>query len=173
MRYLAVHEENKKIPLPPAHSRAEKYFHDISHHSLVRKCIPNLEELNENLKAYNNMKSICNVDKIKNSSRKLLSNLEKYLSVLNTNYKNIEWQIGKNEKGHFIHMKYKFKNTENALSAVHLLNEIQEASNHHSTFAMENFTTLKIELCTHQPKYGVTEMDLAFAEILSSKISAL
>ena len=170
LRYLAVQSQNKNLQLPEETSRAGKYFHDISHHSLIRKCVPHTEELALYMKKYNDLKSL-NFNNIKNSSRELVTNPGGSLIALNSNYKNsIEWQLGKDDKGQFIHTKLKFKNPEIAIKAIQLLNEIQEAANHHASFTMENFSTLKIELCTHKPKYGITEMDFSFADVFTSKV---
>ncbi len=106
--------------------------------------------------------------KVKNSSRELVVNLSESLSILNS--KGIEWQIDKNAHGNFICTEFKFKNSKNAIEALRFLNDLQELTDHHSSFVMENFSSLKIELCTHRPKYGLTEIDFSFAELLVSEI---
>ncbi len=173
LRYLAINSYNNHFPLPIAHSRTEKYFHDLSHHPIVRKCIPSLEELAQFMKKYSLTKGL-NVEEIKNSSRKLVQDINQSLKSLNENFKTFTgWKVGKDEKGNFIHTNFNFKDSNNALKAVHLLNEIQEASDHHSAFVLENFSNLNIKLCTHQPKYGITEMDFSFARIITNKLLEL
>ncbi|MES2615053.1 MAG: 4a-hydroxytetrahydrobiopterin dehydratase [Bdellovibrionota bacterium] len=113
------------------------------------------------------------IDRIKNSSRELAVNVNEELTKLNSKCRNIEWKLGKREQGNYIHAIFHFQNSDIALKAVHLLNEMQKAANHHTTFTLENFSSLKIELCTHQPKYGVTEVDLAFAEIFTGSVLSL
>ena len=169
MRYLAAHSINSKIPLPDPHSKAGHYFNDISHHSIIRKCIPHVEELAIYIANYNSKHGL-NTSEIKNASRTLVQNPFDYLNILNSTASNIKWTIEHNSNGNFILGKFKFNNNEKSLQALHLLNEIQESVNHHTSFVFENFNSLKVEICTHKPNYGVTQIDFSFANFLTNKI---
>ena len=172
MRYLATHIQNDQIPMPECGSRADKYFHDISHHSLIRKCLPNKEDLAKYLLKFSKTKGI-NVDKIKSSSRDLVTNLSDEFSKLNIFSLPITWKMNQSAKGNSLFTSIEFKNSDYALAAINLLNEIQEASDHHAVSKLTNLQTLEIDLCTHQPKYGITSMDFAFAEYFSDRIKSL
>ena len=173
--YMTASNLNKKFTLPDSLSRAGKYFVRIKEHPEIQTLIFSDEKFNENAKKF--ILEPENITYIKNSSRNLIENIDLELNKLNTKItsnlksnKSISWKLNKNEKGPFIETLFEFKNSEDTIAAIQKICDLQETSDHHANFTLENFGTLKIEVCTHQPKWGVTAMDFAFAETLTQII---
>ncbi len=173
--YLSAQKINPKFPLPIETSKSGKYIHNLLDHHLVNEIILSNTSFKEQL---NKLMSIPeNIKLIKNSSRILIENIDSELVHLNkkliSNTKNNSastWKLSHNDKGPFIESIFQFKNYEEAFEAIQKICDLQESSDHHANFVLENFSQIKVEVCTHQPKWGITAMDLAFAETLSQII---
>ena len=61
-------------------------------------------------------------------------------------------------KGHF-----RFKNHSEALSKLNWLHDAQETTDHHTSIVMRDFQESEIIMVTHEPKWGVTQKDVALA----------
>jgi glutathione S-transferase/pterin-4a-carbinolamine dehydratase len=170
--YLFAQKINLKYPLPDVNSKSDKYIKNLLDHRLVNEVILSNTSFKEQLNK--SMSEPENIKFIKNSSRNLIENIssdlvnlnKKIASNTNSNSPTF-WKLNNNDKGPYIETIFQFKNYEEALDAIQKICELQESSDHHANFSLENFDQLKVEVCTHQPKWGVTAMDLAFAETLS------
>lgn len=170
--YLA-HSKNHALFLPDKETKSFQYFQNLINHPNIKKLMLENNDFIEHIKEY--IADKVEIQKIKTASRTLIQDLKKETDELNARIKKkskkpIYWSIKANEKGSFLATQILFKDYKEALATIELLCDLQETSNHHTSFSLENFQELKIEVCTHQPKWGVTEMDLAFAEIFSCKI---
>ncbi|WP_186645631.1 glutathione S-transferase N-terminal domain-containing protein [Fluviispira vulneris] len=173
--YFSVENIRKKWTLPEPNSRVAKYLNDIIHHSLVRKSVPSIEEFTKFVTPL--FSPSADIHKIKNSSRTLVDDISAEIINLNdkisTALKNKItqiWHNNSNKSGPYIETVFQFKNYEEAFNAIQIICDLQESADHHSNFILENFNQLKVELCTHEPKWGVTSMDFAFAEVLTTRI---
>ena len=170
--YLFAQKINPKFPIPDLNSKSDKYIKNLLDHHLVNEIILSDTNFKEQLKKL--MSEPEYIKSIKNSSRNIIENISDDLINLNKNISSnnksnspITWKLNKNEKGPFIETIFHFKKYEEALDAIQKICDLQETSDHHAHFVLENFSQLKVEVCTHQPKWGVTAMDMAFAENLS------
>ncbi len=171
--YYIAKKYNEKLILPAKETKSFKYFENLINNSNIKNIILNNEKFEHHIKELLFDKE--EIRKIKNSSRNLIQNLDSAIEQLNNNikrpdHKQIIWTLSSNEYGPYISTKFKFAHYKQALTALDILCDLQETSDHHTNFSLDNFSELKVEICTHQPKWGVTEMDLAFAEVLSHKI---
>lgn len=170
--YLSAQKINSKFPLPDVNSKSDKYIKNLFDHRLVNKIILSDTYFKEQLNKL--MSEPENIKFVKSASRNLIENIENELVHLNkklssnakSNSSNV-WKLNHNDKGPFIESIFQFKNYEEALEAIQKICDLQESSDHHANFVLENFSQIKVEVCTHQPKWGVTSMDLAFAKTLS------
>lgn len=173
LRYAAMSLLRKDWILPEKNTRVGKYFDAVIAHPSVQKCLPGLEEVSTIVKRHTSLSQP--VQKIKDSSRNLSDNIPAELEKLNDKFKDarFSWKQAQNTSGPFITCQIQFENDEQVLKAVSSLCELQESSNHHSSFTLNDFSTLTIEVCTHQPKWGVTEMDFAFAEAFTERMKGI
>ncbi len=171
--YYIAKKYNDKFILPNKETKSFKYFENLINNTTIKNIILNNEKFEQHIK--DNIVDKEEIKKIKNAARSLIQNLDAALEQLNNNIKRpdnkkIIWTLNSNTQGPFISTKFKFDHYKQALAAIDILCDLQETSDHHTNFSLDNFSELKVEICTHQPKWGVTEMDLAFAEVLSHKI---
>ncbi|KAB8027387.1 glutathione S-transferase N-terminal domain-containing protein [Fluviispira multicolorata] len=170
--YIAAEKLLKKWISPEKNSKVEKYFNDILFHSAIRKAIPSIEELTHFISLFFTPKS--EIQKIKSSSRKLVDDISEELVNLNESIRKYNstqmWHRNENNQGSFIETVFHFKSYEDAIKAIQTLCDVQETADHHAKFTLDNFSQLKVEVCTHEPNWGVTSMDFAFAEVLTSRI---
>ncbi|WGL59016.1 glutathione S-transferase N-terminal domain-containing protein [Pigmentibacter sp. JX0631] len=162
-----------EIFLPGKETKSFHYFNALRSDENIKKIILDNNFFKNHIEDC--IKDKEEIQKIKKSSRALISNLPEAVAQLNnklqnTFYKNITWHLKSNTSGPYILTNFKFSNYHQALNALEYLCDLQETSDHHTNFRLDNFTELAVEICTHQPKWGVTEMDLAFAEVLSTHI---
>ena len=174
--YLMANEFNKELILPKKESKLYLYIKNIQDHKFLNELIFSDNKLKTDIKEELLFESEETIT-IKSSSRNLIENIEsevqsmnKRISLKSKRNSPILWTKGNNEKGPFIETSILFKNAEEAFSALQTICELQESSDHHAHFVLENFSQIKVEVCTHQPKWGVTAMDIAFAETLSNRI---
>ena len=172
--FYITHQFRNEIFLPGKDTKSFRYFTALKNEENIKQIILDNNLFKNHVEEY--IKEKEEIQKIKLSSRALISNLPEAVAHLNnklkTTYnKNITWYLESNTSGPYILARFKFANYHQALNALEYLCDLQETSDHHTNFRLDNFTELAVEICTHQPKWGVTEMDLAFAEILSTHIS--
>ncbi|WP_397599703.1 glutathione S-transferase N-terminal domain-containing protein [Silvanigrella sp.] len=171
--YLVANEFNTKIILPKSNTKAFKYFKNIQNHSYINELILSNEKFKNDTKEELIIETE-GTKYIKSSSRNLIKDIEEEVKILNKRISSkckgnraILWATNKNEKGPYIETIVQFKNYDEAIQAIQVICDLQETSDHHSHFVLENFNQIKVEVCTHQPTWGVTAMDIAFAETLS------
>lgn len=109
---------------------------------------------------------------IRNKPRSLLKapQIDEFLSKLNGHLKHLKWLLQENEKGPYLKTQLTFSSAQDALSMLAFIDTLQTEVDHHMGLVLRDFSTLDIQLCTHQPRYGVTEVDTAFAECLSQYV---
>ena len=48
------------------------------------------------------------------------------------------------------------------------LHDAQETADHHTSLILKDFATVEITLVTHEPRWGITQKDLAFAKAIQA-----
>lgn len=173
LRYAAMPLIRPDWIMPQQDTRVGAYFQAVIHHDLVQKYLPGLDEVSIIVKRHTSLPAA--VQKIKDSSRDLISDIASRLEKLNEQFQDarFSWRQEKNASGPFLVCSIRFINDEQALKAVSSIRGLQESSDHHSDFKLDNFATMTVEVCTHQPKWGVTEMDFVFAEALTQRMKGI
>jgi glutathione S-transferase/pterin-4a-carbinolamine dehydratase len=122
------------------------------------------------------------IQKVKKASRTLLPHPETALQQFNAEISHkgsgaIElvgspgWQLKRAEKGPQLEAQFQFSHYDHALWAIRKLCDIQETSDHHTAFQLHDFRTLFVQICTHEPQWGVSEKDLELARCLTQTFS--
>ena len=176
VRLMLACEVRNNIPLPPAGTRAAAYFTALVNHPIVKETTA--PDLMESIKWY--LLAEAGVVAVQNASRHLVDGLEQRVAQLNSAFVASHprtkadtqpvWQLGSAARGAFLHARFKFADVNDAVAAVQVVAQIQESADHHTSFKFHDFATLDLTLCTHEPKWGVSEKDFAMASLLSEKL---
>lgn len=173
LRYVAMTLLRSNWIMPEKNTRVSQYFKDVIAHPSVQKSLPGLEEVSTFVKRHTSQAD--SIQKIKNASRDLIKDVSLKLDQLNQAVHRVpfSWVLSQNDKGPFLTCKVVFSTPQQVIKALGMLHELQENSDHHCDFKLDHFATMTVEVCTHQPKWGVTEVDLAFAEVLTQQIRGI
>jgi glutathione S-transferase/pterin-4a-carbinolamine dehydratase len=171
--YLAANYFDKRFFLPKSDLKLMQYFEDLKNHSMIKSVFPDIKKCAHIFKSNEHSFSE-EVQFIQSCSREILKDFDFKIERMNKQlscYLNKEyfdfWKKSKNNSHDCIIATFYFKDQEAARSALEKLDFLQEACNHHTHFILQNFQELRVELSTHEPRPGVSEMDLAFASLLS------
>lgn len=114
-----------------------------------------------------------NAQNIKNADRNPVENVQNAIAELNgfsqqheSEHASIKWVQGVDQMGPCLHATIKFKNVEKCLKFAKEIYDLQESSDHHSNFIIDNFLTVDLKLSTHQPVPAITHVDFMFAREL-------
>lgn len=173
LRYVAMTLLRSDWIMPEKNTRVAQYFKDVIAHPSVQKSLPGLEEVSTFVKRHTSQPD--SIQRIRNASRELIQDTSLRLAQLNqvTTGVPFSWVLSQNDKGPFLTGKVVFSTPQQAIKALGMLHELQENSDHHCDFKLNHFATMHIEVCTHQPKWGVTEVDFAFAEVLTQQLKGV
>ena len=83
------------------------------------------------------------------------------------------WKLQRMEKGPQISASFKFATYASMLLALETLTALQETADHHADFVLEGYHSLSITLCTHEPKWGLSEKDFVMAQVLTEKLQSI
>lgn len=81
-----------------------------------------------------------------------------------------QWVIQQGAKGPNLFTKLEFASWQAAAVAFKKLQDVCDTVDHHVDLNIKNMTSFEISLCTHEPKWGVSEKDFALARVLPSLI---
>lgn len=171
-RLYAMAKLTPQVTLPRIGSVTEKYFSSLLAHSSVRDSIVSQDVLKASLEMRGFGRPPEAVKKILESSRTVMINPEKKIQELNEAcpksldkviWDNEPWQLVKNSKGPLLLAEWDCKNDESAITLLKLISDIQETADHHTSTTIVDFKKLRIEICTHEPVWGVSEKDFALA----------
>jgi pterin-4a-carbinolamine dehydratase len=73
------------------------------------------------------------------------------------------WTLGHSANGDHLEATYAWKHWKMGIKVLSALLNLQEDSDHHSDFTLKQ-DLLDLKLCTHEPKWGISYKDIAFAE---------
>lgn len=178
VRASLARELRPEIPSAPEGSRASAYISTLTTHPFIKDTTPS--DLVQAMKTF--VLPEAGVQQVKDASRTLLApeTLESRVQALNAQIPKATkglvslnspvWSIGHDSKGPFLHARFGFNAASDALDAIQTLAIVQETADHHTACRFENFSTLELTLCTHEPKWGITEKDFALASVLTRKL---
>jgi glutathione S-transferase/pterin-4a-carbinolamine dehydratase len=167
--YNMVQKHSNLLPLPTEFQSVTQYFKNIEEHAVVKETIKQTQEMKDFILNFSTPPEY--ILKINNSSRKLIDNIQQETLMLNQAMQKLGskmiWEAQLNSKGSLLFTKMILKNPSETLKVLQKINDLQETTNHHCHFILENFACIQVEVCTHEPQWGVSAMDFAFAEALA------
>ncbi|WP_338636936.1 glutathione S-transferase family protein [Spirobacillus cienkowskii] len=167
--YNMVQKHTNLLPVPNEFQKVTQYFKNLEEHAVVKETMHQTQEMQDVILNFSTPPEY--MLKIKNSSRTLIDNIQQETAKLNQTIQKlgskILWEVQLNSKGPLLFTKILLQNPSESLKVLHKINDLQETTNHHCHFILENFTCIQVEVCTHEPQWGVSAMDFAFAEALA------
>ena len=158
-RWQWLAEKYPELPKPAVGSYAEKYIAQISKHEAVLNSLPSEDIMRSTTLRFLSPHQLLQ-DAI-NAPRTLLENPKATLDA--AGQKLSSWKIEHDAQGFCLKGKFRFKNHADALSKLNWLHDAQETSDHHTSIVVRDFQESEIILVTHEPKWGVTQKDVALA----------
>lgn len=152
-------EKYPELAHPASGSRAEKYIAQIPKHEAVMNSIPSAEIMRSAMLRFLTPHQLL-LDAI-NAPRTLLDNPNSALEA--AGQKLSSWKIEHDGQGFCLKGQFRFKTHAEAMSKLNWLNDAQETADHHTSIVMRDFQESDIILVTHEPKWGVTQKDVALA----------
>ena len=158
-RWKWLSEKYPELPKPAAGSRAEKYIAQIPEHEAVMNSLPSADIMRSTTLRFLTPHPLLQ-DAI-NAPRTLLENPKATLEA--AGQKLSSWKIEHDGQGFCLKGHFRFKNHSEALSKLNWLHDAQETTDHHTSIVMRDFQESEIIMVTHEPKWGVTQKDVALA----------
>jgi glutathione S-transferase/pterin-4a-carbinolamine dehydratase len=182
VRYLALREISKDIPMPRSSTPAATYFENLRQHPAVSPQTPSTSQLATVFEKYFHpdpelalihKASRIPVEKVFERCAQLNAKASS-LSAKNIRFKASDsqspWKVGQSDKGPQLEAHFEMPSYVEMLQALNALTILQESADHHTSFTLDGHHNLEIVLCTHEPVWGVSEKDFAFALNLTEKL---
>lgn len=98
--------------------------------------------------------------------------LENQKSVVNENKDSLsQWRVEHDGQGFCLKATFRFKTHAEAVAQLNWLHDAQETTDHHTSITMHDFQRAEITMVTHEPRWGITEKDLALAKAIQQQFS--
>jgi len=78
------------------------------------------------------------------------------------------WRIVQGGQVDCLEVELTFESPKETIMFLMFLDDLQTQAQHHASFSLQNFQTLKLQVFTHEPQPGISELDLAFAVLVSA-----
>lgn len=153
LRYTKLVELNNSLPAIEANTRLSAYIEKILTEPVVQKSTLSESELLPLVKKFG-----CpppHLNKIIDAKRSLVDVAHIDCPA--------SWTIGKSEKGPFLVKNLNFKNVRMAADAFQIIQQTCDTVDHHVELNVTDNTNFEIKICTHEPKWGISEKDLELA----------
>ena len=183
-RYARLCQTYSHLPMPSTSSLANAYFTALLQHPSVVKTSPTDDELQGLFARF--FLPTQTLQSIINASREICAYPMEELLKLNESLgtgtgKNVSfnpqkpgcWQLGQTPAGPHIEGEFVISSQQALQKALEILVDLQESVDHHSHFVIEGYHKLIIQLCTHEPQWGISAKDLVFAQVISNELLAL
>lgn len=171
LRYAAMKLLHPDWIMPTGFARVNAYFQAAMSYPAVQMHLPPQQEILEIVTRHTILPQ--DVQNIKKAERVLVDDLQKAVMDINQQFKKSVWSHGKDHNGTFLSCRWSFENGFQANQALAILLDLEENSDHHTSFQLDDSAALCVQVCTHQPQWGVSKMDLAFAWSLTQRIEEL
>lgn len=162
MRLGYVCELHPMIKLPAPQSKAAEYLKNLKNRCAESQVFPSETVMRDTtLKFARPHKLFLDVQ---NAPRTLIENPNN--AVANESQDLSSWKVERDDHGYCLRASFSFASHTEAVEKIKWLHDAQEICDHHTSFQVKNFTTIDIELVTHEPRWGVTQKDLTMAKLL-------
>lgn len=152
------------LPKPKAGSRGENYITELLNRPEVVRSLPSEQSMK--LSALKFLTPHALLQDVIDAPRSLIEAPE--TAIAQAGKALSHWKVEKDAKGNCLRAKFKFASHSDALEKLIWLNDAQETTDHHTSLVMHDFQSLDIILVTHEPKWGITQKDFAFALALQA-----
>lgn len=157
-------EENSAQLRPVLSQRIAQYFERIASHPAVVASLPKHEVMRSATLRFTQPHPL--LQEVITAPRTLLENPEEQLKRAGEPLS--FWSVRHDGQGYCLLAKFSFPNHNDAVTKTKWLHDAQETTDHHTSFTLRDFSTLEITLVTHEPRWGVTQKDLAFAKAIQT-----
>ncbi len=182
VRYNLMRNLRRDLPLPRAGTAAANYFDRVLAHPHVTATSPTFEAMAPVFEKYAEPEPT--VRAIIGASRAVLPQPEEHCALLNQSLAASQprtvqpeespvWKVVRGEKGPHIQARFRLPSYGEAIAALEAITVLQETADHHSHFVLEGYHALEIQLCTHEPVWGLSEKDFLMARALSETLFRL
>lgn len=157
-------EENSAQLSPLISQRTAQYFEQIATHPAVVASLPQHEVMRSAALRFTQPHRL--LQEVITAPRTLLENPEEQLKIVGEPLS--LWRVRHDGQGYCLSAKFLFSNHSDAVNKIRWLHDTQETTDHHTSFTLRDFSTLEITLVTHEPRWGVTQKDLALAKAIQT-----
>lgn len=171
-RLALLNEMLPDVPPLPADSRAGRYAERLLAHDAVRNALPDAAILKQALIGFAFPSP--DVEAIRSASRNLLDEDSRKAAALPlagaVQHEGIAfsgWRLEHDAKGPLLRASYRFPTPRRALDALEALHDMQDTADHHAASKLQDIATLELEICTHEPKWGLSGKDIALAHAIT------
>jgi len=164
VRWTSLLKFIPNLPSPAKGSCADKYLSSIENHPALLKILPSADSLRETTRRFITPHPL--LKSVIDAPRSLIGNPTNVLSAQSAALN--EWTLEHDGQGQCLKAKFLFKNHSDAVNKLKWLHDTQETTDHHTSFILRDFAHIEITLVTHEPKWGVTEKDLALAKAIQA-----
>ena len=185
LRYALMREQRKELPLPREGTLAAAYFHALLDAPAVVATSPSADDLRPVFARMGGPDE--SLSAVLLAARAIVPNPEERCGLLNQALASIQprnvrpsagagepvWRLERAPKGPQIAASFKLPGYAEMLQAIEALTGLQESADHHSHFVLEGYESLAVTLCTHEPEWGLSDKDFAFAQALTEKLLRL
>lgn len=164
VRLKWLFEKYPDLPKPSTGSRAENYLHSVSTHPAVVKTLPSEEIVRSSLIRFLNPHP--QLQAVIDAPRAIIEDPSSALIEAGSSMS--KWTISHDGKGYCLKANFHFKAHGETVDKLTWLHNAQETSDHHTSITMRDFQDVEITLVTHEPRWGVSQKDLALARAIQT-----
>lgn len=157
-------EKYPQLPKPNPNSKAARYLERIAQHPAVASTMPDEETVRASLSRFLNPHPL--LQKVIDAPRTVIDNPTDVVSQAGSELS--AWSVAHDGKGYCLKAQFNFNSHPDAVDKLNWLHNAQETSDHHTSFVMRDFQNAEIILVTHEPKWGISEKDLALARAIQT-----
>lgn len=162
VRLKYASEIHKQIQLPDAQTRAAQYMADITERCRQAAIFPEESVMRETTLRFSKPHPL--FIEVQSASRSLLEDPRPIVKDAGAALSS--WSVDRDSQGFCLSSKFNFKTHAEAVEKLKWLHDAQEICDHHTSFTLRDFTSIEINLVTHEPRWGVTEKDFAMAKLI-------
>jgi len=159
-----VFEKYPQLPKPPTSSKTAHYIARLSQHPAVSTTLPTDGIVRSSLHRFLNPHPL--LQGVIEAPRVVIENPEEVVSKAGDALSS--WKIMHDGKGFCLKANFTLKSNSDAVEKLSWLHDAQETSDHHTSLVLRDFQNIEITLVTHEPKWGVSQKDLALARAIQT-----
>lgn len=155
----------EKYPqLPKPIGKAAAYLERIAQHSAVASTLPDDAIVRSSLSRFLNPHPL--LQAVIDAPRIVIDNPKERVSESGSELS--FWNVEHDGKGFCMKAVFRFNSNSDAIQKLTWLHDSQETSDHHASVVMRDFQEAEITLVTHEPKWGISQKDVALARAIQT-----